>query len=89
MEHRDHLVEIRCPSMVYDRHAAEVEVIFARRGANGLLIAEQRDLRQTLADAVGRGRDCPWIIAFRKDYVLRSGSGALANSFENVHGQSV
>lgn len=34
---------------------------------------------------MGRGDNGPRIVSFRKNDVLRSGSGALANSFENVH----
>lgn len=71
--------------MIDDRDAAEVEVVFTRRCPNRILIAQQRDPREALIYAMSRCNHRPGIVAFGKYDVLRPGSGALANSFENVH----
>jgi hypothetical protein len=85
LEERDHLLEVRRTAMVDNRHTAEVQIIFARGRANLFFVAEERDACETLRRAVSGGRDRAWIIPFGKNDVLRSGSGALANAFENVH----
>lgn len=71
--------------MIDDRDAAEVEVIFTRGGPDRILIAQQRDPGEALIDAMRRCNHRPGIVSFGKNDVLRSGSRALTNSFENVH----
>ena len=71
--------------MIDDGNTAEVEIVFTRGGSNRVFIAQQRDPREALIHAMSRGHNGPRIVAFGTNDVLRSGSGALANSFENVH----
>lgn len=71
--------------MIDDCYAAEIEIVFTRRCPDRILIAQHRDSREALIDAMSRCDHGPRIVTFGKYDVLRSGSGALANSFENVH----
>lgn len=71
--------------MIDDRNAAEVEIVFTRGGPNRIFIAQQRDPREALVHAMSRGHHGPRIVALGKNDVLRSGTGTLANSFEDVH----
>lgn len=71
--------------MIDDRETTEVQIVFTRSGPYHIFIAQQRDSRESLIDAMSRRNDRARIVAFGKYDVLRSGSGALANSFENVH----
>jgi len=82
---RHHFFEIGGATVIDDGYAAQIQVVFTRGRANNLFFTQQRDARQTLIGAMGRGDDRPRIIAFGKYNVLGSGRGALANSFENVH----
>jgi hypothetical protein len=54
-------------------------------GAYRFLVAQQRNTGDALAHAMRRCRDSARVISFGKYDVLGSGSGALANSVENVH----
>ncbi len=67
------------------RDAAEVQTVVARVSAYRFLVAQQRNASDALVHAMRRGRDCARVISFGKYDVLGSGSGALANSVENVH----
>src|SRR4030095_13238727 len=63
----------------------EIDAVFARRGMNRRFIAEQGDPRDTLARTLRGGHDRTRIVTLGKNDVLWSGTGALSNSFENVH----
>jgi len=63
----------------------ELYTIVVCRIANHIFVTQQGDTRDALIGALRRGNDCTWIVSFREHDVLWSGSGALANSFENVH----
>jgi hypothetical protein len=82
---RDHLVEVGRTAVIDDIDAAQIQTVFLRGGTNQRFVTQQRDARQTLAHAVGRGDDGARVISFGKYDVLRSGRGALADTFENVH----
>lgn len=71
--------------MIDDYDTAEIEIVLTRGGPDHILIAQQRDPRQALIDAMSGRDDGAGIVTFGENDVLRSGSGALADSFENVH----
>lgn len=71
--------------MIDDGYATKIQIVLTRGGPDRVFIAQQRDPREALIDAMSRRHDRARIVTFREHDVLRSGSGALANSFENVH----
>ena len=71
--------------MIDDGDTAEIQTVVASVRANCFLIAQQRNTGNALVHAVRRGRDSTRVISFGKYDVLESGSGALANSVENVY----
>src|SRR5688500_10893049 len=85
VKHRDHLFEISSAAMIDDRNATEVQSILVRRSAYLFLIAQYRDARYALIDAMSRGHHRARIVSLWKNDVLWSGHGALGNVGGDVH----